>query len=60
MLSNRSRLGNLIERISAIEMVLINREEDVQKEALAEWKRQKVGCGKAWQSMAKMRMVGIL
>ena len=39
----RSRLGDLIERLAAIETVLINREEEVQKEALEEWKRQKVG-----------------
>lgn len=34
-------MSSLVERVRAIEIMLINREEEVERESLEEWKKQK-------------------
>ena len=39
----RSRLNALLERVRAIELMITNKEEEMEREALKEWKTEKVG-----------------
>ena len=40
-MKNRTRLNSLVDRVRAIEIMLTNREEEVERESLEEWKKQK-------------------
>lgn len=43
MMTNRTRLNGLLDRIKSIELFLTEREGEVERQKLAVWKEQKVG-----------------